>query len=141
MFRSIVQKMKNAGKFLSFPILQYIPISIHTLSESENWPNPFNQPSPQLLLFQDPHALKSALERFQIQATIPQREELYVLCLNFRAELVLFRYLTCKIIGESNVGSYHVFTVTKKYFPRRPLHFALFEHDGRKLKSLNQEIY
>jgi hypothetical protein len=142
MFRSIVEKMKNAGKFLSYPILQYIPISINTLARSASWVNPFNQPSPQLFLFQDIDALKSTLNRFEISLdATPQVGQMYVLCLNYRAELVLFRYLTCKIIGKSRTGSYHVFAITKKYFPRRSLHFAMYENDGRKLRSVNLEVY
>lgn len=142
MLRSLVEKMKDAGKFLNHPILQYIPISIKTLAKTDQWGNPYNQPSAQILLFQDTEALKSALERFQIRlAAQPHAGELYIVCLNFRAELVLFRYLTCKIIGVSRVGSVHVFAVTKKYFPRRPIHFALYENDGRKLRSVNLEIY
>jgi hypothetical protein len=142
MLRSIVKMMQNAGKFLSYPILQYIPISINTLARSAVWSNPFNQPSAQLFLFQDIEALKSTLTRFQIPLDVaPPNGELYVLCLNFRAELVLFRYLTCKIIGEDRIGSYHVFAVTKKYFPRRSLHFGLFENDGRKLRSVNLDVW
>lgn len=142
MFRSIVQKMKNAGTFLSNPIVQYIPISINTLAKGENWVNPFSQPSPQFLLFQDAEAYKSSLTRYQIpNVTVPQGGELYVLCLNFTADLVLFRYLTCKIMGNNNIGSYHAFAVTKKYFPRRQLHFAMYDPDGRKIKFVNQEIY
>ncbi|MCW3490559.1 hypothetical protein [Dethiobacter alkaliphilus] len=142
MFRSIVKMMQNAGKFLSYPILQYIPISINTLAQTDQWSNPFNQPSPQLFLFQDEDALRSALNRFQIQLQkTPPDGDLYVLCLNFQTELVLFRYLTCKIIGEEQLGSVHVFAITKKYFPRRSLHFGLFENDGRKLRGINQVIY
>ena len=142
MFRSVLQHMKNASHFLTNPILQYIPISIRTLAKSEVWTNPFNQPSPQLYLFQDVEALKSTMNRFQIQQTTPlPTGELYVLCLNFNADIVLFRYLTCKIIGSTKVGGYHVFAITKKYFPRRSIHFAMYESTGRKLRSVNQEIY
>ena len=142
MLRGIVNMMKKAGKFLSYPILQYIPISTRTLAQSDTWANPFNQPNPQLFLFQDEEALKSALTRFQIQLTTePPTGDLYVLCLNFQADLVLFRYLTCKIIGDRHLGSIHVFAITKKYFPRRSLHFGLFENDGKKLRGINQEIY
>lgn len=141
MFRSIVQQMKNASHFLSHPILQYIPISIRTLAKSDIWTNPFNQPSPQFYLFQDVEALTSAMNRFQIHpTTTPPTGELYLLCLNFNADLVLFRYLTCKIIGTTKVGGYHVFAITKKYFPRRSIHFAWYESSGRKLRSVNQEI-
>jgi hypothetical protein len=141
-FQSIVQLMKNAGKFLSYPILQYIPISINTLALSSGWSNPFNHPSPQLFLFQDTDALKSTLSRFQIPLDRePKGGELYVLCLNFKAELVLFRYLTCKMIGKERLGSYHVFAVTKKYFPRRSLHFALMGNGGKKLRGINYEVF
>lgn len=142
MFRGIVKMMQNAGQFLANPILQYIPITIHTLAQNNTWPNPYNQPSPHLFLFQNEDALQSALNRFQIQLTsTPPAGDLYVLCLNFHADLVLFRYLTCKIIGESKLGSVHVFAITKKYFPRRSLHFGLYENDGRKYKGINQDIY
>jgi len=142
MLRGIVAKMKHAANFLNYPILQYIPITINTLAQSENWANPFNQSGPQFLLFQDSAALQSALARLQITLNAtPPEEELYVICLNFKAELVLFRYLTCKIIGQSRANNCHVFSLTKKYFPRRSLHFGLFENDGRKLRSINFEIY
>lgn len=142
MFRQVVEYMKNAGKFLHYPLLQYIPISIRTLGSTENWVNPFHQASAQFFLFQDPQALKSALDRFQVSVLVPaSSQDLYVLALNFQVRLVLFRYLTCKFIGKSMVNSYHVFAITKKYFPRRSIHFALYEDDGRKLKSLNTEIY
>lgn len=142
MFRQIVSKMKDAATFLKYPLLQYIPISINTLARSANWSNPFSQASPQLFLFQDRDALQSTLSRFQItpDTAVPEGD-LYLVCLNFKAELVLFRYLTCKIIGKSQVGSYHVFSVTKKYFPRRSLHFGMFENDGRKLRAVNYEIF
>ncbi|MBS3900166.1 MAG: hypothetical protein KGZ54_06085 [Dethiobacter sp.] len=142
MLRGIIAKMKNAANFLNYPILQYIPISINPLAQNAEWSNPFNLSGPQFFLFQDSAALKSALTRLQIKLnSTPPEEELYVICLNFRAELVLFRYLTCKIIGQSQGNNCHVFSLTKKYFPRRFLHFGLFENDGRKLRSINFEIY
>ncbi|MCR3921700.1 MAG: hypothetical protein NUK65_04165 [Firmicutes bacterium] len=142
MLRSVVNKMKNAALFLSHPILQYIPISIYTLRQNDHWTNPFNQASPQVMLFQDTAAFQSALQRFQVQITTPLRQgDLYVICLNFKAGLVLFRYLTCKMIGTPQVGSIHVFSLTKKYFPHRSVHFALYTDEGKKLRSLNQEIY
>lgn len=143
MFRSIVNFMKNASLFLQYPILQYIPLTVRTLGRSDNWVNPFHQPNPQFMLFQDTQSLKSAIERYQAPASVPteNRDELFVLALNFQAEIGLFRYLTCKIIGISQTNSYHVFAFTKKYFPRRLLHFVLTENDGRKLKWLNEEIF
>jgi hypothetical protein len=95
------------------------------------------------MLFQNVQSLKSAIERFQASATLPAAsgDELFVLALNFQAEVGLFRYLTCKIIGTSQTNSYHVFAFTKKYFPHRLLHFVLMENDGRKLKWLNEEIF
>ncbi|NLZ94013.1 MAG: hypothetical protein GX922_08430 [Firmicutes bacterium] len=141
MLRSIVNKMQKAAHFLKYPILQYIPIGIYTMLQNDNWSNPFSQTSPQLLLFQDEVAFKSALQRFQVQITSPPRAgELYIICLNFKAGLVLFRYLTCKIIGIPQVGSIHVFSLTKKYFPHHSIHFALYAEDGRKLRSVNQDI-
>lgn len=142
MFRQAIDYMKKAGHFLKNPLLQYIPITVRTLGKSEHWSNPFSQAGAHLFLFQDPQVLKSAMGRYQITANIPDTgNELYVLTINFQARLVLFRYLTCKIIGTSEIGSYHVFAITKKYFPRRSLHFALYEDDGRKLKYVNEEIY
>ncbi|MBS3886393.1 MAG: hypothetical protein KGZ41_02840 [Dethiobacter sp.] len=142
MLRGIVAKMKNAANFLNYPILQYIPISINPLAQNAAWPNPFNLSGPQFFLFQDSAALQSALTRMQIKLNdTPPAGELFIICLNFRAELVLFRYLTCKIIGQSQGNNCHVFSLTKKYFPRRSLHFGLFENDGRKLRSINFEIY
>ena len=142
MLRAIIEKMKNAANFLYYPIVQYIPITINPLAESANWPNPFNLSGSQFFLFQDGEALKSALNRLQIKPdTTPPEGELYVICLNFRAELVLFRYLTCKITGQSQGNNCQVFSLTKKYFPRRSLNFALFENDGKKLRSTNFEIY
>ncbi|MCL5981512.1 MAG: hypothetical protein M1571_03135, partial [Firmicutes bacterium] len=80
--------------------------------------------------------------RYQISADVPSSDtDLYVLALNFQVRLVLFRYLTCKLIGESKVNSFQVFALTKKYFPRRPVHFALYEDNGTKLKAINQEIF
>jgi hypothetical protein len=134
--------MKKISPFLPYPLVQFIPVPVRTLGKDENWVNPFNQAKTQFYLFQDPLALKSALERFQAPSAVPANgEELYVLALNFQVRLVLFRYLTCKLIGESRVNSYHVFALTKKYFPRRVLHFVLYEDNGTKLRELNQEIY
>jgi hypothetical protein len=141
-YRFVVEKMKNAAKFLSYPILQYIPITVRTLGSSESWGNPYTLENRQFFLFQDPQALQSALSRYSIQAQVPvSNDELYILALNFQAEIVLFRYLTCKIIGQSTPGSYHVFAITKKYFPRRMLHFVLYENNGVRLMWQNQEIY
>jgi hypothetical protein len=141
-YRFVVEKMKNAAKFLSYPILQYIPITVRTLGSSENWGNPYDLENRQFFLFQDAQALQSTLSRYNIQAQVPgSNGELYILILNFQAEIVLFRYLTCKIIGRSTRGSYHVFAITKKYFPRRMLHFVLFENNGVRLMWQNQEIY
>ncbi|NLZ39097.1 MAG: hypothetical protein GX893_05755 [Firmicutes bacterium] len=138
MLRNIVNKMQKAAHFLKYPILQYISISIYTMLQDDNWSNPFNQIAPQLFLFQDEKALKSALQRFQVQTASPPRQgELYLICLNFKAGLVLFRYLTCKIIGTPQAGSIHVFSLTKKYFPHHSVHFALYTEDGRKLRGIN----
>ncbi len=142
MYRKMVDFMKNAAKFLYHPILQYIPLTVRTLGSSENWGNPYNQRQQHFFLFQDPKALQSALTRYQINARIPDTGgELYVITFNYQAEAGLFRYLTCKIIGKSVPGSYHVFSFTKKYFPRRMLHFVLYENDGTRLRWLNEEIY
>lgn len=142
MFRQVLQYMKKASHFLPYPLVQYIPVSMYTLGQGTNWPNPFNQTKAQFFLLQDAKALKSILARFQISADVPSSDtDLYVLALNFQVRLVLFRYLTCKLIGESKVNSFHVFALTKKYFPRRPVHFALYEDNGTKLKALNQEIF
>lgn len=141
MLRSIVEMMKKAAKFLSYPIVQYIPITIRTLAQSGNWGNPFNQPSPHIYLFEDMAAFKHMLERFQIRLTsVPPEGNMYVICINFHAELGLFRFLTCKIIGTSTVNSYHVFSITKKYFPRRAIHFVLYDDTGRKLKTVNYDF-
>jgi hypothetical protein len=138
----MLQLMKNASRFLQYPILQYIPITLRTLGQSSNWSNPYTQPGTRFLLFQDPQALQSALSRFQVAAQTPAREnELYVIALNFQARGGLFRYLTCKIIGSSHPDSYHVFAMTKKYFPRRVIHFAFYEENGEKIRWQNQEIF
>ncbi|MBS4021642.1 MAG: hypothetical protein KGZ79_04375 [Dethiobacter sp.] len=142
MFRQMVEKMKSAAKFLSNPIIQYIPISIRTLGSNSNWANPFSHTNQQIFIFQDPLALQSALSRYGITAQAPHPgNDMYVLALNFQAEIVLFRYLTCKIIGRSTPGSSHVFAITKKYFPRRVIHFAIYENNGVRLGWVNQEIY
>ncbi len=143
MLRTIVSFMKNASLFLQYPIIQYIPLTVRTLGKSDNWSNPFHQPTPQFMLFQDIPSLKSAIDRYQAHASLPVENdnELFVLALNFQAEMGLFRFLTCKVIGISKTNSYHVFAFTKKYFPRRLLHFVLTENNGRKLKWLNIEIY
>jgi len=138
--RSIISKMKKAAKFLSYPLLQYIPITINSLY-SGGWHDPL-QSNPELLLFQNYEAFQSALYRFGFQ-NLPAAPagELYVICLNFKAELVLFRYLTCKIFGQEQPGSIHTFYMTKKYFPHRSIHFVLCTDEGRKLRSFNEEIY
>ncbi len=142
MFRQVLQYMKKVSHFLPYPLVQFIPVSIRTLGKDDNWANPFNQAKAQFFLFQDSQALRSALERFQAPAAVPAgNTDLYVLALNFQVRLVLFRYLTCKLIGESKVNSYHVFALTKKYFPRRVLHFVLYEDNGTRLREVNQEIY
>lgn len=142
MLRGMVEMMKNAAKFLSWPIVQYIPIRMQNIGKSDAWTNPFSQPSPLFYLFQDPDALKGTLARFDVHsAALPPAGDLYVLCLNFQTDLVLFRHLTCKFIGSTRIGSYHAYAVTKKYFPRRSIHFVMYEHDGRKLRSVNEEIY
>ncbi len=142
MFRSMVEFIKNAGKFLQYPILQYIPLTLRTLGQSDSWSNPYSQPSAQFLLFQDLQALQSALHRFQIQAQVSAAgDELYVIALNFRATAGLFRYLTCKVIGRTRSNSYHVFAMTKRYFPRRVIHFVFCEHNGEKIRWVNQEIF
>lgn len=142
MFRSMLQLMKKSGWFLPYPLLQYIPISLRTLGQNSNWSNPYSRSGAQFLLFQDPQALQSALSRFQITAQTPGESDiLYVAALNFQAKGGLFRYLTCKIIGSSQANSYHVFAMTKKYFPRRVIHFAFYEDTGEKIRWLNQEIY
>ncbi|HZK24554.1 MAG TPA: hypothetical protein VFC74_04125 [Oscillospiraceae bacterium] len=141
MLRSIVNKMKSAAHFLNYPILQYIPISMHSLLQKDNWHNPFSQATPQLLLFQNKAAFESALQHYQVQLSAPiPAQELYVICLNFKSGLVLFRYLTCKFVGTPQLGGIHIFAVTKKYFPPRAIHFALYTEDGRKLRSMTQKI-
>lgn len=142
MIRQLVENMKKAAYFLSNPLVQYIPITMRTLGSSTDWSNPYNQPSPQFFIFQEAGALQSALDRYQVPVQATEGDnQLYVLALNFQAETILFRYLTCKIIGKVHVNSYHVFSMSKRYFPKRMLHFALFENDGTKIRWLNQEIY
>jgi len=142
LFRQILQYMKKVSPFLEYPLVQYIPVAIHTFGQSTSWSNPFNQSKAQFFLFQDSLALESALKRLQITATVPSSgTDLYVLSLNFQVRLVLFRYLTCKLIGKSAANSYHVFALTKKYFPRRAVHFALYEDNGKKLNALNQDVF
>jgi hypothetical protein len=141
-YRFVVEKMKNAAKFLSYPILQYIPITVRTLGSSETGET--------RMIWKTGSFFSSRMHRRcrALSAVITSRHrfpvsngELYILILNFQAEIVLFRYLTCKIIGRSTRGSYHVFAITKKYFPRRMLHFVLFENNGVRLMWQNQEIY
>lgn len=141
MLRSIVNKMKGAAHFLKYPILQYIPISMHSLLQNDNWYNPFSQATPQLLLFQKKTAFASALQQYQVQVSAPiPPDELYVICLNCKAGLVLFRYLTCKIISTPQLGGIHIFSITKKYFPPRAIHFALYTEDGKKIRGVTQHI-
>ncbi|NLP37658.1 MAG: hypothetical protein GX357_08405 [Firmicutes bacterium] len=140
MLRSIISKMKKAAQFLKYPLLQYIPISLTSLY-SNSWHDPL-QSHPEVLLFQNHEAFQTALHRFG-ESNLPAAPAgmLYVICLNFKAELVLFRYLTCKIIGQEQPGSLHAFYMTKKYFPRRTIHFVLCTDRGEKLRSINEEIY
>ena len=141
MMRSVVQKMKNAARFLNYPILQYIPIAMHNLVQNDNWHNPFSQASPQLLHFQNQAAFENALQHYQVRLSAPPPpNELYLICLNFKAGLVLFRYLSCKIIGTPQLGSIHVFSVTKKYFPRRMINFTLYTEEGKRIRSISQEV-
>jgi len=139
-FRSITEKMKKAAKFLKYPVLQYIPVSFRTVGQRKGYADA--RPGARLVLYRDRAAFLQALQQAGLvpQAAL-QAGELYAICYNFTAELILFRYLTCKIIGREDQGAIHAFSCTKKYFPRRRLHFALYTDGGRKLYSLNAEIY
>lgn len=143
MFRMIVDLLHKVSGILKYPLVQYIPLTIRTIGKSDNWSNPFHQPSAQFFLFQDAAALQSALTRYHASASVPHPspDDMFILALNFQADIALFRYLTCKIIGKSTLNSYHIFIITKRYFPRRKLHFALYESSGQLLRWLNEEVY
>lgn len=130
--------------FLEHPKVQYIPLSIKNLNMGA-WQNPFhNYNNPDIYFFQNQEGLSSKLSHYKLPDIELAPEEfdhcIAVLALNFKIEKGYFRFLTAKYIGEKKEGHFQVFCVTKKYFPKRVLHFALFTEEGKKISWENVEI-
>lgn len=134
--------MVNIDDFLKHPKVQYIPLSVENSREGV-WQNPFNS-GPDLYIYQNPEDLSSKLSHLDLPQINASPEDmtnnLVIIALNFEVKRGYFRFLTTKFIGEEKEGHYQVFFVTKKYFPRRVLHFTLYSEEGKKMAWENIEI-
>ncbi len=128
--------------FLSHPSVEYIPLSIINPREGE-WQNPFDS-KPFFFIYQDRDSLAAKLVSYGLPQINPSAEEmndyLVVVSLDFIIKRGYFRFLTVKLVGEARENSYQIFYLTKKYFPRRVLHFAFYTEEGEKISWENVEI-
>lgn len=128
--------------FLKHPKIQYIPLYINDLEKGE-WQRPFYD-QPAFYFFQTQEGLTAKLSHFQLpEVNLPpenMEDRIAVLALNYKVKRGYFRFLTAKYIGEKNEGHYQIFWVTKKYFPKRVLHFAIYTEEGKKISWENVEI-
>ncbi len=127
--------------FLEHPKVQYIPLRVINpedgfLSEGLKKPN--------FYVYQNHEHLSVALSNFNLPEMNPDPElfedHQAVIVLNFQVERGFFRFLTVKWIGEKKEGYFQVFFVTKKYFPRRVLHFTLYTKEGNKTAWKNIHV-
>jgi hypothetical protein len=60
-------------------------------------------------------------------------ERVLVLVTGGQVEEVKYRAHTVYLVGKRVPGSYHLFTLTRRYFYKQRLHFAFFIHSGERL--------
>jgi hypothetical protein len=134
--------LTRQDRFLKYPMVQYIPLSVLRPVEGA-WPNPFHN---RTLFFvsQSKEDLAKKLAYFGVPGIeaghADLNDHLAITAINFKAARGYFRFLTVKLIGQRKEGHYQIFYVTKKYFPKRSLHFTLYTEDGEKLAWENIEI-
>lgn len=139
------QHMKEVNKqmdyFLEHPKVQYIPLRLIN-PEDGFLPEAYNKPA--FHIYQNHEHLSFALSNFNLPEMNldPQffEDHLAVIALNFEVKRGFFRFLTVKLIGENQEGFFQVFYVTKKYFPRRVLHFTLYTEEGKKVAWKNIDV-
>ncbi len=135
--------MVNLDDFLKHPKVQYIPLSVYKSIEGD-WQNPFDNKNPNFFIYQNIEELSARLSHYRLPEINPKPEDMkdyvVVVALNFTVKRGFFRSLTTKFIGEKKDDHFQIFYVTKKYFPKRVLHFTLYTEEGEKLTWENVEI-
>ncbi len=127
--------------FLKHPKVQYIPLSINNLIEGD-WKKSFYN-EPEFYLYQNQEDLSAKLFHLELpQINFPEEmnDNMVILALNFKVERGYFRFLTTKFIGREKERHFQVFYVTKKYFPKRVLHFTLYTEEGNRIAWENIEV-
>ncbi len=128
--------------FLKHPKIQYIPLSVTNLQEGA-WKYSFHQ-TPRFYAYQNLKDLSEGLSRFRLPEIElnPEglEERLAIIALNFKVEKGNFRSLTAKLIGVIKKDYFQLFYITKKYFPKRILHFVLYTNEGEKITWENIKI-
>jgi len=117
--------------FLKNPLVEYIPIRINNSREGILQNPLYNEPD--IFVYQNLRDLSTNLSELRLpQTSFDLEDNMAIIALNFKVEQVYYRFHTIKLIGQIENDHYHIFSITRKYFPKgvRILHFTLFTQDG-----------
>lgn len=118
------------------PPVQYIPLAVHTLQRDTGWQPAGNHHQPRVKVWQEKAKMDQDLVGLGIPLPTPPvdfRARVVVLVTGALVQDVKYRAHTVYLVGKKVTGAYHLFSLTRRYFYKRRLHFALFAHTGKRL--------
>ncbi len=117
-----------------FPAVQYIPLSITTISSGELRKLNTKVSAPLLITENDLHKWQVQLnQEFGLEIpTVWPKDSFPLLGLNCLVEEVKYRSFFVTMVGKTIVNHYHFFYIPKRYFYKKKLFFELYDGESAK---------
>lgn len=116
-------------KIFKYPAVQYIPLDRYN-EKVRNTDRTFGTTRAYVYNYKENDDLKKRLNYLQLDENYNiKKGELAVLILNGKVNLVQYRGYEVIMVGKEAPGTYHLFTVTTKYFYKDKVIFILYNGD------------
>ncbi|WP_027339778.1 hypothetical protein [Halonatronum saccharophilum] len=127
------------NEILPYPAIEYIPLTINNIMDAENWAN---EHSVKLYIIDSNREQDRVFRMYNISKTEPIdfNNNLLILVTNFKVDDIFYRAHRVQTIGNRRENSYHLFTITKRYFYKNRLIFNLYIPDGKKITKRTYQL-
>ncbi|MEJ6950635.1 hypothetical protein [Natronospora cellulosivora (SeqCode)] len=110
-----------------YPAVQYIPLSLKN-SRIKKTERTSRVISFSIFSYEERRELEKRLKRLNLKEEYHFNEdELVILVNNYEIDIIKYRGHNIIMVGERKPNTYHLFTITRKYFYKNNLAFILYD--------------
>lgn len=120
------------------PAVEYIPLYPETLALNPYWTEKSTE-RVSLYVFQDQEALAEELRLLRLDPAtqVNFAQDLALLTLGYQVNYAYYRGYATFLLGNPLPGGYHLSRITRRYFYKDRIHFALYSGKAEKLAWAN----